>query len=244
MTPVVTTSSASRLRDVITQLRQADVSGSALRGWALSVGEDPNDYTACVKALSDVVLLIQQVEREIKALPNISHDLYTVQLGRLRTAIINSNPNATLGQLIGAIDAVVLQGLEFCADQLDRTSSETKLSEGELATLKSQIEQLIESVTKADVDPAFRTFLVVRLEELRSAIVAYRLFGIEPLRKAVEGAVGAFVMVHKEADTERNRRTAMQFIKDIGAIQNVINGAVVLGHVIPPIVQGLLGRGS
>jgi hypothetical protein len=197
-----------------------------------------------VKALSDVVLLIGQVERDIRALPNVTHELYTAQLGRLRSAIINSNPNGPLGHLVGNIDPVMLQGLDFCADQLDRASSEKKLTDSELDALRSQVEQLIDSVIKADLDPAFCSYLSVRLEELRSALITYRLFGIEPLGKAVEGALGAFVMAHKEANTERHRKTAMNFLKDIGAIQNVINGAVALGHAIPPIVQGLLGSGS
>lgn len=244
MPPVAKTSSASRLRDVVVRLREVDQSGSMLRGWALAVGADPNDYTACVKALSDVVLLIQQVERDIKAHPNINQDLYSIQLGRLRAAIINSNPNAPLQHLTTAIDGVILQGLDFCADQLDRASSETKLNDSEIDKLRKQVEQLIDSVTKADVDPSFRSFLILRLEELRSAIVAYRLFGIDPLRKAVEEAVGALVMAHEQAKTDRNRRTALQFIKDISVVQNVINGAITLGHVIPPIIQGLLGSGS
>ncbi len=217
---------------------------SIIHGCAVAVGTDPNDHAAGLKALADIVILTNQVKADVRRLKNINHDLYLRSLTRLEQAFINSNSNAPLSTLLGNVDGVILQGLEFCADQLDRVSTETVVSPQMLTQLLKDLEAVTKTILASDLDAGFQALLIAKLEEIRSAILAYRLFGLTPLQNAVESAVGALIIRHEQAKEPKNRKAAKDWLAFVVSVQTIIKNFVVLGRELPPVVMKLLGSGN
>jgi hypothetical protein len=97
---------------------------------------------------------------------------------------------------------------------------------------------------EADLDPSFKAILLAKLEEIRSALLAYRVFGLAPLRTAVESAIGSLIVEQEQARKPSNQRTVSQFLTLVSQIQTVVRGAITLARELPEVVLGLLGSGT
>ncbi len=69
---------------------------------------------------------------------------------------------------------------------------EEAISEEELASIQLEVEKLINRILDSDFDDDLKTILIDGLDEIREAIVDYRLLGAEAIRKAVDRNFGVY----------------------------------------------------
>lgn len=171
-----------------------------------------------------LVLVLRALQDEIDTLKvqlvarGLPEDLYAGQLARLRNAAAPAAIHSHWAGMVGNINTSdVRLVLQWAASVLPDDEAEAEAEQLDL--LAADIDRLQAEIANAELPPAIYAFAVKQLRSLREALRLYRVRGVEPIRTAVEQALGAAAMageaMRAEAATASPKaRTAMQCVND------------------------------
>jgi hypothetical protein len=116
-----------------------------------------------------------------------------------------------------------------------------------LQDIRADVESLIEKVLNTEFPSSdLKEVLLEQLENIRRAIVGYRLSGTKGLRIALDGAVGAILtrpeQMRQSGQHEGSRKTVrdvLEFLANIAQILQLVVLVAQLKGILPP----LLGSG-
>ncbi len=165
---------------------------TAVIGRAMGI-EDISDrcfmtnFFALIAEVEQSVLLLKNVPKKTEYIKNIRHFQTMLFSHNLRTDHWSSIKNLiTNGNLILILDA--------CANFIALEFKQANLSEQELADYLSKCEDLLSEIATSELADDLKTFLIVRLEEVCSAIRNYSIGGSERLQKVVEANIGGMIL--------------------------------------------------
>ena len=194
-------------------------SKTSLDAWAQLLGLDPADKAAVVGASGQIVSLISEARQQVQAHPELKQDLYLGTLTTIESLLLNQAPLAQWGSIVGNLKGAPIQLLEFCAESLDRLDPQTELPSEILDALRADVDNLVTRIAESSLDEPVKATLVIRLEELRAAILRYRITGIKAIEAATDAAVGAAVVAQARTPTGKHRETINDYL---GIIQKVL----------------------
>jgi hypothetical protein len=84
--------------------------------------------------------------------------------------------------------------IDACGNFLSQEFPVTHLDEDEIKKYLSECEELLQEVTGSDLSDNLKTFLVIRLEEICTALRHYSIGGSERLQKIVEANIGGMIL--------------------------------------------------
>lgn len=141
-----------------------------------------------------------------------------------------------------------LSRIKYAAEYIT-TNREQPISSDVLAELMLEAESLIEQVIESDLPKYLKNRLVEVLEELRFAIITYRLHGIKALRKATENMTG--ILVNNKAEiketiesSEKSKKTIFDIATFISKTNDIVGLAIKLKELAEPVIQWLLPPGT
>ena len=145
-------------------------------------------------------------------------------------------------QLSGA----VMRSLEFCAEKMDEQTDAAEISFDALAELKKSVEELIDELVASTMDIVLRDALLLRLEEIRTVLQRYLLYGVDGLNQATENAIGTAVIKNPSIKSSpETKRTFNRFVSYCKKVGEVTSAAKKLYDLIEPAIQKyLLGTSS
>jgi hypothetical protein len=165
---------------------------TAIIGTAMGI-EDISDR--CF--MTDFFVLIADVERSILLLRNVpKKESYIKTIREIQTIFFSHSlrhehwPN--IKSIIQNRNLILL--LDACANFIGREIPVENLSENQLNNYLLECEELLKTVTESDLEDDLKTFLIVRLEEVCSAIRHYSIGGSERLRTVVEANIGGMIL--------------------------------------------------
>ena len=189
-----TSSSAKRLYGTLILLQKSAKEGSELLkvtiGKAFGISE--KDTTRLLAIYLEMIKLVQQTKLDIEKISDeVDKELYIEPLERLETAFSSNSLVHQWANFSQYLDPTTMKSLQFCADILSRRMGEKLVSDEELETLRKDVDELFELIVDSDLDLLLKNFLLERLEQIRHALLYYRLNGSKGLKDALEKIVGA-----------------------------------------------------
>src|SRR5260370_40557172 len=140
--PFEQSSSAGRLWKIVSGLKTRTGSDVYTQlGQAL--GMDPNDPVAYMAALSVLISVLDSVDRQVRAVPDVNHQLHLHALPHLRRVLGSARQNQNFDQFKAQLFSQdSLTCLMFCADLLGKTDPEDEIPPDELKSLLEDISNL------------------------------------------------------------------------------------------------------
>lgn len=161
-------------------------------GSVLGVEDVSNKYF-----LTDFFVLMADVERVVTHLKKVPRqDKYIDAIREIQniffTYSIPGDKWVNVSNLIENRNLILL--LDACATFISQENPEINLSENQLEEYLSKCEELLKEAMESDLSNDIKTFLVVRLEEICTAIRHYSIGGPERLRTVVEANIGGMIL--------------------------------------------------
>lgn len=202
----------------------------------------PPDRAVGFALYGDIIGLLQEAKAEVLANPDLKQELYLGTITRIETLLLSANPTAAWSNVTGQLQGPNLIALEFCADTLDRLSGEQEIKEEFLDELKAEIERLTGAILASDVEPELKQLLSDKLDQMRQAVLKYRIHGIEGLRVAVEASVGAVVLAGNSQKNEPRRKVIADFLEIVSKALLIVEQARKYLPLAGPAIRALLGQ--
>ena len=115
----------------------------------------------------------------------------------------------------------------------------------ELEKLLKEVEILLEKVIKSKLPEEVIVFLIDNLENIRKAILTYRIRGATALKHVLEGSIGSIYFHHETIKGEHEGKQAKTIFQGFfGIIDNlnkVVEFALQTKKLAGPVVKLLLG---
>jgi len=214
--------------------------------WAKYLGSS-EDYAGRVRIHFDVVQLVQECRRLIEGLGEVDKPLFLEPLDTIETALEACGTRGSCIQLINNIPDTALTALRFCDEILKRTMGEQLIEEQDLGNLHSDVESLISRIVDMSLPQEFKTILIDGLEEIRRAIILYRLLGAAGLKRAFESNLVMAARFRDQIEnmpgSEDNRDVGRDFFKILSALDSIL-AAALKGKQLAGTVFKMLGAGG
>jgi hypothetical protein len=179
-------------------------------GSALGVEDVSNKYF-----LTDFFVLMADVERVVTLLKKVPRqDKYIDAIREIQniffTYSLPGDKWANISNLIESRNLILL--LDACATFISQENPEVSLSENQLEEYLSRCEELLKETMESDLSDDIKTFLVVRLEEVCTAIRHYSIGGPERLRILVEANIGGMILRSAAISTQDKEKPILKTI--------------------------------
>jgi hypothetical protein len=240
-------SPAGRLFRLLQQGMGRDGNKPTLEAWAGILGMDPGDKAAVYGAIGDVISLISDARAHVRRHPELKQELYLRTLDTVESLLLNQSPMGQWGSIVSGLNGPHMLALEFCAEQMDRLAEEKELPEAILDSLRTDIDAALTRLLSSDLEDIVKQHLVQRLEEVRAAILSYRVSGIAVVARTTEASLGAAVVAQSHARGEGNRAAIKDYLDIVQKGLNVVERAAAHYPLLASAVRalaGLLHKGS
>jgi hypothetical protein len=236
---------AGRLYEILNAARSMPATHRVGRAWAEVFDVEPNDIRSIYALLVESMDLADRAKKSVQQLP-VDHDLYLRWVPNVERVLTYPQLAVKWAQLQPHLDEVTMNQLEYCSELLSQRMEEKAISDEDLSKLQMEVETLLDKVLNANLPQDLAAVVTQKLEDIRQAILAYRITGNEGLRRAVENGLGAIVLSCErlpEIQDEEQKRILRDVIEFMAHVAQI--GAFVLQatQLTAPFIP-LLGPGG
>lgn len=177
--------------------------------WAKTFKIDKSNTEELFSAYIEMLKLLKTAREKISRLPNVDPELHIKPFENLEKAFSSFGFEHQLHQFRRYLDSGTMTSLKFCAHSLAQIYDEPEVDEEHLDKLRSKVEKLINEILDSnDIEYELRVFLVERLEEIKRALLYYRINGTKGLRKALESTIGAMYLFNNSNIQEEDEKNS------------------------------------
>lgn len=191
---------------------------------------------------TELFMLLAEVERMVKQLKRVKNlDRYIDAVKEIQSIFF------TYGLFQGRWELVKvnLQGrnliliLDSCANFIAQEQIDPSLSEEQLQEYLQECEALLQEVMDSDLPEDIKTFLIVRLEEICSAIRHYSLGGPERLRTVVEANIGGMILRSVAISPQEKEKPILKkifgWLLTLGGVLDLASNTQ--GYLLPKVAE-------
>lgn len=224
--------------------RQANLrDANSIQIWAKVFNVSMKDHSALLNHTTDFFNLIAQTREAIENLQSVRPDPYLPVLDRISTNLCQFGfPGGKWINFYNSFNNENTLGwLEAAANAIEHESQLVELTQEQLQSLLSSVEQLLAEVNGSELLPDIKLFLIAQLEKLCTAIRRYEMFGSEGLRQVIALNLGEILMQYESApDEERKRPIWRRLIQSMTTFGGLLGFAAdVEGFLLPKFVSML-----
>lgn len=217
---------------------------SFLEVWGEVLGTDPADRTKAYQLLGDFFGLLELAKVEISAHPELKQSLYLGTLEGIEAILVNAHHHSPWNGVLSQLAGSNLRALEFCADQLDRLSLEKEIPQSYLDIVQREVEAVIADLLASSLEQEAKQALIMKLEDVRAAILAYRLRGLDGLRLTTQSAVGALVMSYPRLQRTSKLDIVTKVLDLLVKLATLVEKANLLMPGSGSAIRAMLGPGA
>jgi alkyl hydroperoxide reductase subunit AhpC len=191
---------------------------------------DLNDSSRLLEIYLELLNLTKECKTEIRKLPETSHELHLRAIKVIEHAFIANSLHSHWASFGKKLVAATMTGLDHTADNLSYLG-EQNVSTNDLEDLQREVSELLELITKTEMNEKLRVFLVEHLEKIQQAVLYYRIKGARGLKDALERIIGAVYIYatenpnQKTPDSVKSKlSTVMGLLVKIVAFANDLKG--------------------
>ena len=185
-----------------------------------------------------------RVRSAVTKVSEVDAALYLAHFPPIETSFQKLNLKSRLADFRDPITEASLFGLQHCSALLEKQHATTRLTDEQLAELKSKVDSLIEKVSSASIDEFLKRFLQDRLYEIAVALQECRFFGAEGLERRLEACFGTIVLRHQFWKDRAEEPIVSEFwgllakIADLTAVSGFL---LVSGTKFPEFIEWISG---
>lgn len=164
--------------------------------YALAQALDIKNPDADNHLFTDFFVLLNDMEMVVSQLKKVSDlDEWIHAVREIKSIFLCDMFQKKWGDTVSKLnDQRLIRQISACANFIDREQVNPSLSEEQLQEYLRGCEDLLKELIDSDLPEDIKTYLVIRLEEICSAIRQYSLGGPERLRKVVEANLGGILL--------------------------------------------------
>lgn len=236
---------AGRLLNILLSVRAEKDNVPVKQVWAKEFGLSPDDTGSVLFMVAELIALIKNSQEAIQKIEDINHTIYLKPFRNIEKAFAVSNLENNWSSFKNHITSDTIVGLQFCSDTLSRKIGESEIPQEQLDKLLVEVESLLVTLINSNYPEDFKVFLVDNLENIRKAILTYRIRGAVELKKVLENSIGTICM-HHEQIVEHNKfssddKTLSRFFDIVSGLKNLVGLALKTKELAAPIAKFLLG---
>lgn len=236
---------AGRLLNILITARGQKDNIPVKQVWANVFGLKADDTGSILFMVAELINLTKNTQEEIQKLEDINHSIYLQPFKKIETAFAVANLETQWSSFKAHITQDTIVALQFCSDTLSRKIGETEIPKEELDALLKDIELLTSSVTQSVFTDDFKAFLIDNLENIRKAILTYRIRGANALKKVFESSIGSICLYQDQIKEENKSKPEQKILSKFFSIVSGLNTLVALAlktkELAGPIAKLLLG---
>jgi len=158
---------------------------------------DPNDSSRLLEIYLELLNLTKECKTEIRKLPETSDELHLRAIKVIERAFSANSLHSNWASFGKKLDPSTMTGLEHTADNLSYLG-EQMVPKEDLENLQREVNNLLELITKTEMNERLKVFLVEHLEKIHQALQYYRIKGARGLKDALEKIMGAVIIFRTE----------------------------------------------
>jgi hypothetical protein len=234
---------AGRLLDILSEARLKKETTRVRTVWSEVFEIDDNDTGELLRMIAGVIDLIHDTKSSIDRVSNIDHDLYKRPFLKIERSLSRMNFDSQWKACKDDLDDSTLLGLRFCADQLERASAFTAASEIDLKEIIEDLAGLSEKVYGSDITDELKLLLIKNLEDVRRAILAYRITGLDGIDYQVERSLGSIILHKGEILKSRSDQEAKgvwdSYFRVLDKLHKIVSVARDTKELVGPAIRML-----
>ncbi|KAA3642014.1 MAG: hypothetical protein DWQ07_25810 [Chloroflexi bacterium] len=234
-------SSAERLLNIIKSVERRDAKLAIKDIWAKEFGFDPNDLESILNANADIIHLVKEVKEDIRSLEDLNQDLYLAHINKIEEGLSKTHYFGQWSTFKQYIDEPTMIGLAFVADTLSNRIGEKVIPHEDLDELLKEVNTLLESVINADLPDSLRDLIVTGLEDIRRAILTYKLKGAKGLNEALEKSLGSLFANFSLVKDHIKKKPTKDFMGVLDKAHKMIVFALKAKELAAPIYDLITG---
>lgn len=238
---------AGRLYQILNDIRSrfsGDVRMNEV--WRVVLEIHPNAGLAkVVLRVSQVMQLVEDSKRLIRQLPQLDQALYLEPFEAVDQAMSNFNLDETWERFHNRISDETLKSIRFCSDVFSREDADEVIEPSTLVGLQNEVNSLLQKILVVDLPDELRAIIVDSLEEIRQAILGFRVNGVMGLKIALDMSLGAAIRFRDEfgetVDEDTTRAEVVEGFRGIlGKLDSLVSYGLKIKQLVAPITQLIL----
>ena len=236
---------AGRLLGILEAVHQYHVHNTPMKSvWAYVLSDtDVHTPASTWRQFGAFVGLIEEGRMWVEQSDVGNKSIYLKPFEELAKLFESMNLEETSTEWNRKLDDTTLVALQFCSDYFSTFSEEEEIDQEKLRELLSDIYELTEAVLNSGLPEDFRMMLFESLEEIRRAILEYRLRGAEGLREAMERGVGAVLRFSSAVEDNAECKpepVVGKFLLFLRKLDSVASVALKLRELAGPVAKLML----
>lgn len=194
--------------------------------------------TLVLYRLSGITQLVEECKKRIVQDSDIDQQLHLEPFQAASDALSHLNLEETWEQFTGRLTSEHVRAMRYTSDYLSNDQGEGVIEEATQEELQGDIAELLERVLVAEIPDDIKAFLVDALEDIRRALVGYRINGAEGLKTALATSLGAafrFSDAMREAQEEPIIQVYTRFFDFLLKLDSI----VAHGLKLKPLAAGI-----
>ena len=206
------------------------------------------DALGFLQKLHELMFIVESCEQVVRQEQATNQDLYLKQITKAKKGLsLLSIISGSWGDFLAILDDNFMVSLLLLSDIVSTRSGEEVISQEELASLQSDVEDLINKVVDSDIDADVKSVLRDGIEAVRQAILNYRIFGAEGIRQALDRNVGLVFRYgedFKNASENEGKQVISDYFDLLKKVDIVISTASKIKQLVSPIINRMLESGG
>ena len=206
------------------------------------LGADPNT----VEFLRRVVLFVELPKLARKQVDELvgdhSQELYAEVIDSITNILEKLDMRENWNNYLSPFSYRNLAVLEICERAVAHRLTIKPLGEEVLAELLRDIQEAIQEVLDADIEPEVKQLLLEMLREVEGALLAYNVSGLAGLRRAIERTLGVVVLHQQLFEQSRSPGVIKRTFKVLGSVLSTLRNLGFIAQ-LPEKVRDLLSLG-
>jgi hypothetical protein len=236
---------AGRLYDILMEAKRKQGGEQTRKVLGDMFGVQATDTSQILLIWADLITLSSEAKEALNNLENIDHEIYLKPFIKLEKVLSTINLNQKWQTYSAEIDENTMYGLQFCSDTLGRSIGYSSIENKQISELQKEIEELAERIINTELPSELKDLIINNLENLRRALVVYRINGIDGLQREFERTVGSLVLHHSEIKNLEIESAGKHPVTDVFELMEKINKVITFAkttkEIAAPIFALLTG---
>lgn len=229
----------SRLHTILTKVRQLKGKGNR-EILSILFETDPKDNINITKGYVSFLNLIDTAEEEISNSININHELYLKPIKIIKQNFLSLNIDA-FSTRIEQLNTEVMSNLQYVNDAITRQVGEPLIDQDELQQLLQDVNELLEQIMSSKLPAELKNIIIRNLENIRHAIIEYRINGIESLKQILESSFG-YVASNKDIIMKYREEPVVQkystVLTNLTQLVSLVHTSALIGTMFAQLLAG------
>lgn len=216
---------------------------SMLAMWAHVLDCETHQSAKILIGLDHMLRLCDEAEEAAIACAPGKPDKFIKPLSKIKALISSHDLNAAWSLYKGQLDSATMTALEFCDHILQLEYLKTYPAKSDqVHSLLEDLDDLLNQCLDSEMSAELKALFAKNLEELRHALIQYRIGGEQGLKDALDQVAGSILRHNGEIKSEFE--SAEEFLDKslgiMGKIEQVVASAQNLAAIASPVTNCLL----